>query len=158
VLVAHTLAYRLTGTPTDAFHAYLAHIPQILLIVALAGLVLGGVGERLDAPRPLFFVVVATTTFAVQEHLERLVHGAGLPMLLTTPAFLVGLLLQIPAALVAWLVARWLLAAVRESPLRRPRRVWSAFAFVPSSAGALLSRCELRLPPGRGPPSLLSTH
>jgi hypothetical protein len=156
VLIAHTLAYRLTGTPTDAFHAYLAHVPQILLLVALAGLGLGGLGSRVDAPRPVFFAAVAVTTFAAQEHLERLVHGGGIPMLLTTPAFVVGVLLQIPAALVAWALARWLLSAVGESRLRRSSPPRSTCELVPVAAGALSARSELRLPPGRGPPPLLS--
>ena len=156
VLVAHTLAYRLTGTPTDAFHAYLAHVPQILLLVALAGLGLGGLSSRVDAPRPVFFATVAVTTFAAQEHLERLVHGGGIPMLLTTPAFVVGVLLQIPAALVAWALARWLLSAVGASRHRRPRPPRSTFELVPVAAGALSAGSELRLPPGRGPPPRLS--
>jgi hypothetical protein len=156
VLVAHTLAYRLTGTPTDAFHAYLAHVPQILLLVGLAGLGLGGFGARLAVPRPGFFAAVAVTTFVAQEHLERLVHGGGGPLLLTTPAFVVGALLQLPAALVAWALARWLLAAVGESRLRRPSLPRSTHELVRVAVGALSSRSELRLPPGRGPPSLLS--
>ena len=156
VLVAHTLAYRLTGTPTDAFHAYLAHVPQILLLVALAGLGLGGFGARVAAPRPGFFAAVAVTTFVAQEHLERLVHGGGVPLLLTTPAFVVGVLLQLPVALVAWALARWLLAAVGESRLRRPSPPRSTHELVRVAVGALSSRSELRLPPGRGPPSLLS--
>jgi hypothetical protein len=156
VLVAHTLAYRLTGTPTDAFHAYLAHVPQILLLVALAGLGLGGLGARADTPRPGFFAAVAVTTFVAQEHLERLVHSGGVPMLWTTPAFVVGVLLQIPVALVAWALARWLVAAVGEMRLRRPSPPRSSYELVPVAVGTLSSRNELRLPPGRGPPSLLS--
>jgi hypothetical protein len=157
VLGTHTLAYRLTGTPTDAFHAYLAHVPQILLLVALAGLVLGGLGERLDAPRPVFFAAVAVSAFVAQEHLERIVHGGGVPMLLTTPAFLVGVLLQIPAALVAWGVARWLLSAVGEISLRRPTRPRLTLELVPLAVGVLSPRGELRLSRGRAPPALLST-
>jgi hypothetical protein len=156
VLVAHTVAYRATGTPTDAFHAYLAHVPQILLLVALAGLGLGGLGARVDAPRPGFFAAVAVSTFVAQEHLERLVHGGGLPMLLTTPAFVVGVLLQIPVALVAWALARWLLAAVGESRLPRPTVPRSTDELTPVAVRVLSSRSGFRLPPGRGPPALVS--
>ena len=156
VLVAHTLAYRLTGTPTDAFHAYLAHVPQILLLVALAGLGLGGLGSRVDAPRPVFFAAVAVTTFVAQEHLERLVHGGAVPLLVTTPAFVVGVLLQLPVALVAWALARWLLAAVGRAGCgvrARPGPPTSS-----SGSRSERSSCAKRAPapPGRGPPSLLS--
>ena len=157
VLVAHTLAYRATGAPTDAFHSYLQHVPQILLIAALVGLALGGVGTRLDAPRPVFFVTVAVSTFVVQEHLERLVHGGGVPMLLTTPAFLVGVLLQLPVALVAWALARCLLSAIQESQIPRPRSRRLTVLLLAPTAGDPSARGELRLPPGRGPPLLLST-
>ena len=34
---------------------------------------------------------------SLQEHVERLVHGGGVPMLVTSPAFLVGLALQVPS-------------------------------------------------------------
>jgi ABC-type amino acid transport system permease subunit len=155
VLLAHSLAYRLTGIPTDPFHSYLEHVPQILLLSTLAGLALGGLGPRLQAPPVATFPVVALTTFAAQEHLERLVHGAGVPFLLTTPAFLVGLVLQIPFALVAWALARWLVAAVRALTMRtptRPRLVLYVFSFLRCDPFA---SSELRLPPGRGPPALL---
>ncbi len=157
VLVAHTLAYRVTGAPTDAFHSYLHHLPQILLIAELVGVALGGAGTRLDAPRPVFFGAVAVTTFVVQEHLERLVHGGGVPMLLTTPAFLVGVLLQIPVALVALALARRLLSAIRESRFPRPRSQRLAVLLLAPAAGTSSPRGELRLPPGRGPPLVLST-
>jgi hypothetical protein len=155
VLVAHSLAYRLTGTPTEPFHSYLEHVPQILLLIALAGLALGGLGSRLQAPPVAAFPVAALTTFAAQEHLERLVHGAGVPFLLTTPAFLVGLVLQIPFALAAWVLARWFLGAVRALPTRtrtRTRLVLYVHSLLRSDPSA---SSELRLPPGRGPPALL---
>jgi hypothetical protein len=155
VLIAHSLAYRLTGTPTDPFHAYLGHVPQILLLATLAALALGGLGRRIQAPPAAAFPVVALMTFVAQEHLERLVHGSGVPFLLTKPAFLVGLLLQIPFALAASALARWLLGAVQAIPVRRPTRprlVLYAPTLVRSDPPA---RSALRLPPGRGPPALL---
>jgi hypothetical protein len=112
VLVAHGLAYRLTSTPTDPFHEYLAHAPQVLLLLTLSGLALAGFGPRRDAPPAWVFPAVAVATFVAQEHVERLVHRGDVPMLLTTPVFLVGLALQIPLALVAWALARRLLAVV----------------------------------------------
>jgi hypothetical protein len=157
VLVAHTLAYRVTGTPADAFHSYLQHVPQILLIAALLGLGLGGAGRRLDAPRLAFFAAVALTTFVVQEHVERLVHDGTVPMLLTTPAFLVGVLLQLPVAVIAWALARYLLAAIRENAVPRPRTQRLVVLLLAPATDGGWSRGELRLPPGRGPPPLLST-
>jgi hypothetical protein len=121
VLVAHALAYRLTSTPTDPFHAYLGHAPQILLLLAIAGVVVVAFGSPRDAPPAHVFPVVALVTFVVQEHVERLVHG-GVPILATSPAFLVGLALQLPVALLAWALARWLLRAVSERPRPVARR------------------------------------
>ena len=157
VLVAHTLAYRLTGTPADAFHSYLQHVPQILLIASLLGLALGGAGRRLDAPNPVFFGAIAVTTFVLQEHFERLVHEGTLPMLLTTPAFLVGVLLQLPVGLLAWALARFLLSTIGETTVVRPRarRLQTLLPARPSDDPS--SRGGLRLPSGRGPPELLST-
>jgi hypothetical protein len=155
VLVAHSIAYRLTGTPTDPFHSYLEHVPQILLLSTLAGLALGGLGPRLQAPPVAAFPVVALTTFAAQEHLERLVHGAGVPFLLTTPAFLVGLVLQIPIALAAWALARWLLGAVQATPVRRPTRPRLVLSVLTLVRVDPFAQSGLRLPLGRGPPALL---
>ena len=158
LLVAHSLAYRLTATATDPFHSYLEHVPQILLLLVLAGLVLARVGSRLDAPLPAAFPLVALTTFVLQEHVERIVHGGGVPFLLTTPAFLVGLLLQVPFALVAFALARWLLAAVREESARQPTGRRLVLFLVRSLADVdARSTTELRLPPGRGPPGLLAS-
>jgi hypothetical protein len=157
VLVTHSLAYRLTGTPTDPFHSYLAHVPQILLLLTLAGLALGGLGPRLQAPRAAAFPLVALTTFAAQEHLERIVHGTGVPFLLATPAFLVGLLLQVPFALAAWALARWLLRAVAPTRTRRPRRPRLLLYALSAADVDPRPRSDLRLPLGRAPPVLLAS-
>ena len=114
VLVAHSVAYRVTGTPADPFHEYLGHAPQILLLLAIAGIVIGAFGAPGQAPPAHAFPVVALGTFVVQEHVERLVHGGGVPLLLTAPAFLAGLALQVPVALGAWALARWLLRVVHD--------------------------------------------
>ena len=90
VLIGHGLAYRLTSTPTDPFHAYLEHAPQVLLILMVAGVILAALGTRTNAPPARVFPLVGLTTFVLQEHIERLVHGGGVPMLLTSPAFVVG--------------------------------------------------------------------
>ena len=155
VLLAHSLAYRLTSTPTDPFHAYFEHVPQILLLLALAVLALAGVGSRLEVPRAAGFPIVALATFVLQEHVERLVHGGGVPFLLTTPAFLVGLLLQVPVALAAWARGRWLVGAVQASRTRRPRPARLVLCVRSLLRADPPKASELRLPPGRGPPPLL---
>ena len=156
VLVAHALAYRLTSTPTDRFHAYLEHAPQVLLLLVLSGIVLGGFGRRrAAAPAAHVFPLVAITTFAAQEHLERLVHGGSFPILVTSPAFLLGIALQIPFALLAWLLARWLLSIAAE-PLARSVTVRPRFD-VPLVAAPAVASTSLQRPPacGRGPPPFL---
>jgi hypothetical protein len=112
VLVAHTLAYDLTSTPTDPFHAYLAHAPQVLLLLAVSGVVLAGFGPRREALSPAAIPLAGFGTFVAQEHVERILHGGGIPILVTSSAFLVGLALQIPVGVLAWLLARWLLGSV----------------------------------------------
>jgi hypothetical protein len=158
VLVAHALAYRITGTPTERFHAYLGHAPQVLLLLTLSGIVLGGLGRRGTAPAAHVFPLVAVTTFALQEHLERLVHGGAFPVLVTSPAFVVGLVLQIPVALGAWVVARWLIAAAGEAaPLRRPLRPHFDLPLVAAPA-AVLGSTEPPAARGRGPPPHLRSR
>jgi hypothetical protein len=155
VLVSHALAYRLTATPTDRFHAYLEHAPQVLLVLALCGIVLGGFGRRREAPTAYVFPLVAMTTFAVQEHLERLVHEGSVPFLLTSPAFVVGLLLQVPVALGAWVLGRWLLRVADEpAPPRLALRPRFDLPLVVAPAAALASS-EPPAALGRGPPPLL---
>lgn len=158
VLVAHALAYRLTATPTERFHAYLEHAPQVLLLLVLCGLVLGGFGRRRAAPAAYVFPLVAMATFVLQEHLERLVHESTVPFLLTSPAFVVGLVLQVPVALVAWLLARWLLAAVGDAP---PPRLALRPRFDSPLVAAPVAALESAEPPatrGRGPPRLVRSR
>jgi len=155
VLVAHALAYRLTSTPTEPFHAYLGHAPQVLLLLVVSGFALGGFGRpRAAAPAAHVFPLVAITTFAAQEHLERLVHGGSFPILVTSPAFLLGIALQVPFALLAWLLARWLLSAAADALRSVTVRPRSDMPFVAAPVAALAS---LDRPPacGRGPPTSL---
>jgi hypothetical protein len=154
VFVAHSLAYRLTGTPSAPLHSYLAHAPQVLLVLAVAALVIGGLGARLDAPPARAFPLAALATFVLQEHVERIAHGGELVSLVTSPAFLVGLALQLPVALVVWALARWLLAAVCVRPERHAARPqYFLGVLVPRRRVVVL--LQVRIPPGRGPPRLL---
>jgi hypothetical protein len=153
VLVSHALAYRLTGTPTGSLHGYLDHAPQVLLVVALVGLLVAGLASRMSALAAWPFPVAALATFAAQEHVERLAHTGELPSLFDSPAFLVGLLLQLPVALVVWVAARWLLGALVETRVRRPRLPRLS---LPVLAPRTVDVCgvPIRPLPGRGPPRL----
>lgn len=152
VLAAHVLAYRLTGASGGALHSYLDHAPQVLLLAAIVALALAGLGSRLPSPAAWTFPAAALATFVVQEHVERLVHTGELPVLITSPAFLVGLLLQVPVALGAWALARALLRAVEEHAPRGsalPRLLVEL--LVPVDAEVVPA--PVRPLPGRGPPS-----
>jgi hypothetical protein len=154
VLTGHWLAYRLTATPTEPLHAYLEHAPEVLLLLAAAALILAALGTCMNTPPVRTFPLLGLATFVLQEHLERLVHGGGLPMLLTSPAFVAGLALQIPVALVAWAVARWLLGLVGDAVLRTPLCPGWGVVCVTIPIGAL-DPIDVRIPRGRGPPTLL---
>ena len=153
VLLGHASAYWLTGAPADTFHGYLDHAPQVLAVLVLVGLVGLAYESRARSLSVLPVAATAATGFACQEHLERLLHTGGLPpLLLASPAFWLGLAMQLLFAAVVWLVARrlarTLASAERTRPPRlailplttRPARLHTPAAI---SAGAV---------PGRGPP------
>jgi len=152
VLVAHALAYRLTGTPTGPLHTYLDHAPQVLLVAALVGLGVG-LAARRSRVAAWPFPVAALAAFATQEHAERLFHTGELPWLLASPVFLVGLLLQAPVALVVWALARRLLRALVVAPPRRPRLPRHLVDVLLPSV-PVVRRAPVRALPGRGPPLL----
>ena len=139
---AHALAYRLVepthhmdGTMhASTAHGYLGHLWACLavcVVIALAALVGSAVTRirRGHPPRvPLWlFALVPPVGFAMQEHLEHVIATGSLPALAgVDPMFAVGLVLQLPFALAAYLAARALLAlaealvaCLRASP--RPR-------------------------------------
>jgi len=152
VLAAHVLAYRLTGTSSGPLHSYLGHAPQVLVLTAIVALALAGLGSRLRAPAAWTFPAAALATFVVQEHVERLVHTGELPILLASPSFLVGLLLQVPVAIGAWALARALLRAVAELAHRR-RSLPRLFHELLLPEGVDVVPVPVRPLPGRGPPS-----
>jgi hypothetical protein len=120
VLAAHALAYRITGTGPGGVHGYLEHAPQVLLVLTALGLLVAGFAARLRVLSAWPFPVVAVATFVAQEHLERVAHTGHLPWLLLSAPFLVGLVLQVPFALLAWWLARRLLALLREPRAAQP--------------------------------------
>ncbi len=158
ILVAHAAAYALTGTAPGAFHAYLGHVPQILAILATIGLVGLALQERgLGRRSADAFVLVAPLGFTCQEHLERLAHTGELPWLLTTPAFLVGLALQVPVALLCVVVARRVAGALDVPRPGRPPTVDGVFLPLSECPANRPGGVRLTRATGRAPPPLLAT-
>jgi hypothetical protein len=153
VLLAHRLAYLVVRPPAEDVHGYLEHAPQVLFIAGLLGLFALGSARQPARPTPPPFLAIAAATFALQEHVERFAHGGHWPFLLSSPVFLVGLVLQVPFALGVWLVTRWLLAAPGGG--RRSRRRWLALVPAPAHAGAtlLLARATVARVRARDPPA-----
>ena len=156
VLAAHALAYRLTGTPSGAVHAYLDHGPQVVAVLATVALLGLALQDRsLTAASAWWFAPLAPLGFAAQEHLEGLAHTGHLPWLLTTPSFLLGLVLQIPVALLCLLVVRRVTGTLTAS-LRRSASL--GVAWVPLSTRPILvpETTTPRRPRGRAPPTLVA--
>jgi hypothetical protein len=158
ILAAHALAYRLTGTDQAPFHEYLAHWPQAVGVVATLGLV--GLAHRqrsASAGPDRLFALVAPLGFVCQEHVERLVHTGELPWLLTTPAFLVGLALQVPVGLLCVVIARRVAGTLTGARRAHPPPV--GLVWLPLSEHPEVRPREARRPRARGraPPRLLAT-
>jgi hypothetical protein len=126
--LAHELGYAAAAADPDSRHhlheagghAYLDRYGPLAAALA-AGLLAAalfvhfrrartdGRGARLGAA-PFAFVPV--TVFVLQEHCERLFHHGELSLsAVATPTFVFGLALQLPFALLAYVVARILLRA-----------------------------------------------
>jgi hypothetical protein len=129
VLVGHALAYASTGRDPGALHAYLEHLPQVAAVLATVGLVGLAVQQGSSRRASWPYAIAALAGFAGMEHVEVLAHNGSLPWLLTDTTFLLGLLLQVPIALVCLAVARWLLAGAGTARRSRPPRV-SALALL----------------------------
>jgi hypothetical protein len=128
--LGHALAYRLVR-PDEAErahelaatgHGYLTYAPGALAVsCALVGIALAIelahvlTNRRGGRPSALPFAVLAPAIFAFQEHFERLMHDGVFPwdaaLQLT---FAAGLLLQLPFAAGAYVLARLLLRVVRS--------------------------------------------
>jgi hypothetical protein len=174
-LVAHQLAYLLSD-PVAAEraqvlaatgHGYLRYLPMLLaaagmtLVVGLALEAAARRTRRLALPAwPV--ALVAPVAFAVQEHLERVLHAGAFPTgLITSRTFLLGLAFQVPFALLAWgiaatlgAIARTVGAALRAAP-RSPDRSPFAAAWPAARPGrprvALDPVRSLRAPPALAP-------
>jgi hypothetical protein len=122
-LAAHGLAYRIAephdhereALLAETGHGYLdpalfGSLSVALVVVGFAGRMLAGARRR-GGPPLWLFALAPPVGFAVQEHAERMVHHEALfHQAAVEPAFLVGLALQLPFALVALMAARALLA------------------------------------------------
>ena len=165
-LAAHIVAYALaapTGAAGHAAHGYLHELPlvggaalAVVLAAALRHAVRGRAGTR---PSPWLFAVLPPAAFALQEHLERL----GAPVLLVVnPTFLLGLALQIPFGLLAWLLARAILRAAEALgsllAAPRPRVDCLAARHTPSRTTAAIRRAFAAGTPHRGPPLALASR
>jgi hypothetical protein len=146
-LAAHVLAYRISEPDPvrrhhlleETGHGYLdlrlvGSLLVALVLLGFAGRVLAG-GHRAGSPPAWFFALAPLLGFACQEHAEHVLTGslsAGTPL---ERVFLVGLALQLPFALAAFLVARALLAAADALVVRlgSPPR----FALAPDTRLAL---------------------
>ena len=148
ILAGHAAAYRLLGGEPSGLHAYLAHVPHVLIALLLPAVVVAAGTGGPVRPRPWAFALLGLAGFATMEHLERLANG-GLPWLLTNPVFLLGLTLQLPFALAAWWLARILLEPPPATRVRRlGRPALPLFTPVPP-----LVICAAGLSPAsRGPP------
>jgi hypothetical protein len=164
--VAHVFAFRLVYPQAHVRleallatgHGYMVGYPAFLplLFGVLGGMVLvgflWGIGCDLRRGRgqagvPAWaFGLLPPLGFAIQEFVERWFTGVSFPwQVVLEPTFRIGLLLQVPFALVAYLVARLLLRVAqhvgrvlggrRELRLRRPLGVGalspSGVLFVP---------------------------
>lgn len=122
-LAGHSLAYRLVEPDAgerarllhETGHAYLAAAPSVLgagaalALAAVLAYAVRGRGGR-TTPLPSWPVaLVPPVGFAAQEHVERVLAGAGGTV--GDPTFVVGLLLQLPFGLLALAAARRLAAA-----------------------------------------------
>jgi hypothetical protein len=172
-LTAHELAYRL-AVPSDGErarvlaetgHGYLDLAPAVMACaaaLAAAALVLVAAGARRGGPDPRLaargFFALPPLAYAIQELLERVQNGVELSLAaLAEPTFGIGLLLQLPFALAALLLARGLLrvarrigralASPRIPPPLPPLAIPHPAAAEPPARSALAFRLA-----GRGPP------
>ncbi|MGH9920744.1 MAG: hypothetical protein ACRD6W_17970 [Nitrososphaerales archaeon] len=128
--VAHWLAFRLVyPNPYErglvlqqTGHSYFSWLPLVAAIgcaLLFSALVLhgknasrSGVGSA--GPGLSRFAVLPPLTFALQEHLERLISSGTVLGVVLEPTFMLGVALTLPFTLVAYLVARLLLGVAER--------------------------------------------
>jgi hypothetical protein len=169
-LAAHGTAYRI-AEPHDerrehlleqTGHGYVdpalaASLCAALVIVGFAGRMLAG-AHRGDRPPLWLFALAPPVGFTLQEHAERMLHD-GTFLVSLGPAFFVGLLLQLPFALVALFAARALLAAAgalarrlgsppRLKPAHHARFALAGASSLPCAPPLVGARGQRAPPPG----------
>jgi Zn-dependent protease with chaperone function len=172
--VGHELAYR-TAAPDahmrahlleESGHAYLQHLPlalglvSVLAAFALIAQVRAATGRRAGIRLTLVpYAAVPPAVFVLQEHFERLLHDGSFPLgAVAEPTFLLGLLFQLPFALLAFGLARLLIRAADEIGFAlggSTRPALEPLRLIAVSPEAVLPRTNpLALGyPQRGPPS-----
>jgi hypothetical protein len=175
--VAHVLAYRIVYPQAsvrlrdlvETGHGYMSALP-LALGVAGAIVVLSLAASAADAargrgvrPLPMWaFALLPVVGFAVQEYIERWLTWGFFPWSAgLEPTFVIGIVLQVPFGVVAYLAARFLLRSAKRLGRRLARvspprvRLAPPVALVPVAQplpplASLLSRRLGR----RGPPLL----
>ena len=176
--VAHVLAYRWVypgahvrlSALVSTGHGYMGqpgYLPILLGVLFAAELVgigwvlAGSLRRSLRRPVPAWaFALLPMLGFTLQELLERWLAGAPAPWLTALqPTFRAGLLLQLPFALAAYLLAKLLLrsadraASVLRGPIPRPRSAGVLLGWVVLEAGCRPWGAIAGGHAGRGPPA-----
>ena len=159
IMVAASIATHLIGTQASAEAAEHAEhaVGTPTFIGPLGALLILGVVWllRRRAFRPIWFLLLPPVGFAIQELAERFSAGPEVE-----PSFIATVLIQLPFALLAFLVARVLLTAVRRivhvltvgPPRPRPRVVIPAWPIPRLLIPSLWATPGAH--PGRAPPAL----
>ena len=123
MLLAHQLTWRVAahGHEDEVAHGYLSYGVIFLALLAAVVVVAAtrrfiqtvGSGSVASVPSAGLFAIMPIVGFVLQEHLEHLVAAREMEatFFLSQP-FVVGLLLQVPFALAAMIVARLILGVV----------------------------------------------
>jgi hypothetical protein len=153
--VAHALAYRIVypvasvrwHALAESGHGYLGYAPLVagigvaIVVAGVASTALDAIRRRPVRQLPAWaFGSLPLVGVTVQEFTERLIETRTLPWwMVEQPTFRVGLALQLPFALAAYVAARLLLRVGRAigdavaRRLRRPAPVRAAQAHAPSA-------------------------
>jgi hypothetical protein len=175
--IAHTLAYRIVYPEADvrwrvlsaSGHGYMGRAP-LLLGLGFALVAAGLVSVCVDAVRrrpttqvaPWVFALLPLLSFTAQEFLERWVALGSVPWwMIEQPTFRVGLLLQLPFAALAYVVARLLLRTARGAGagVAISPRLALLVPVAAASRPATVATARRRVPAlgfgVRGPPALV---